>query len=465
MRTKLLRGGTVVSLASGQPVSEVSDLLIERDLIAAMGAGLPAADAEVIDVTGQLVMPGFIDAHRHSWQTSIRGVAADWSLLDYVREIRMGYATVYRPEDVYVSILVGALEAIDSGITTMCDFCHIMNSPAHADAALEAFVSSGIRGTLCYGFYDVPLSEPAFHSHADRILDAERFLRRSLTLPSSLMQIGVALTEGGLVTPQQARAEIEFARANGIRITAHMGTLSTPDAVRRLGEAGLLGPDMLHVHCNLSEDDELEMIRDSGGAVVSTPETELQMGMGFPVIGRLLKLGLRPAIGIDIVSENSGDMFTQLRLALQVERALRNETALKQRKMPAKISPSVRDGLDFAVRNGAEALGLSGVTGWLAPGMKADIITIGQDGMNFMPPAPPVESIVLQARASDICNVVIGGNFKKRDGKLVGWDLGELRQRIRNSSVHIHETLKRRGKPRTGTTEAYASAISQIIES
>lgn len=458
---KLIRGGTVVSLADGRPDSEAVDILIEGDRIVAVGPAIPAGDAEIIDVTGQLVMPGFVDPHRHSWQTAIRGIAADWSLPDYLREIRMGYATAYRPEDVYIGILVGMLEAIDSGITTICDFCHIMNSPAHADAAMDAFVASGIRGTLSYGFYDVPLAEPAFRTHAERIQDAQRFVKRAGAMPSR-MRIGVALTEAALVSIDTTRAEIEFARRNGLRITAHMGGLSTPDAVRRFGQAGLLGPDMLHVHCNFSQDDELAMIRDSGGTVVSTPETELQMGMGFPVIGRLLELGVRPSIGIDIVSENSGDMFTQLRLALQVERALRNEPLLRQRKMPAKISPTVRQGLEFATRNGAEAMGLSGVTGTLAPGMEADFITIRQDGLNFMPPGPPISSIVLQARASDVHNVVIGGEFRKRNGALVGCNLDELRRRITNSRAHIDETLKRRGAPRTGTTQAYEDAISQI---
>jgi cytosine/adenosine deaminase-related metal-dependent hydrolase len=391
-------------------------------------------------------------------------VAADWSLLQYVRHIRMGYARAYRAEDVYASVLVGVLEAVDSGITTMCDFCHIMNSPAHADAALDAFSASGIRGLLCYGFYDVPLTAPVFKSHAERIADLARFARAFGQHPRGPMQLGVALTETGLVTAGQVRSEIETARTLGLRMTAHMGTLSTPDAIARLDSAGLLGPDMLHVHCNFSSDEELMRVRDSGGGVAVTPETELQMGMGFPVTGRLLRLGMRPTLGIDIVSDYSGDMFMQMRIALQTERALRNEPTLRERKMPAAVAPTVRDALQFATVDGANALGLGREVGCLAPGMAADIVSLRTDGLHHMPPAEPVAAIVLQARPSDVAHVLVAGSFLKRDGVLVGWDLAKLRRQIADSNTYLLEAVAHQTTVDTATTSAYSNAIASIVD-
>ena len=413
-----LHGGRVISMAGGRARSEPADLLVIDGKIAALGANLAApANARQVDVTGQLVIPGFVDTHRHSWQTGIRGVAADWSLHEYVRHIRLGYARAYRPQDVYASVLVGLLEALDSGITSMCDYCHIMNSPAHADAALDAFTSSGMRGILSYGFYDVPLESPAFQSHDARLQDLRRWVKLFDSAPRGALQPGVALTEAGLVTPEQTRAEVETARELGLRITAHMGTLSTPDAVARLHRAALLGPDMLHVHCNFSGDDELAQIRDSGGHVSVTPETEMQMGMGFPVTGRLLKLGMGPSLGIDIVSDFSGDMFSQMRIALQMERALGNEPTLRLRKMPPTVSPTVLDALRFATSNGAKAMGLDSVAGTLEVGKQADIVTLGTDGLHFMPPAEDVAAVVLQCRASDVRNVLVGGRMLKKRRK------------------------------------------------
>jgi len=463
----LLHGGTVVSMAPGRPRSERADILVENGRITAMGPNLSDAstgDAQRVDVSHQLLLPGFVDTHRHSWQTGIRGVAADWSLLEYVRNIRMGYARAYRPEDVYASVLVGLLEAVDSGITSMCDFCHIINSPAHADAALDAFAASGIRGLLSYGFYDVPLAQPAFKSHGERIADVERFARKFGQRGRGPMGLGVALTETLLVTPEQVRAEIAAARALGLRITAHMGTLSTPDAIARLDCAGLLGPDILHVHCNFSSDDELKRVRDSGGAVAVTPETELQMGMGFPVTGRLLRLGLRPTLGIDIVSDYSGDMFMQMRMALQTERALRNEPTLRERKMPPTVSPTVLDALHFATVDGANALGLGCEVGCLAPGMAADIVSLRTDGLHYMPPAEPVASIVLQARPSDVAHVLVAGKFLKRDGALVGWDLAQLRRQITDSNTYLLDAVAHQSEVATATTSAYSNAISSIVD-
>jgi cytosine/adenosine deaminase-related metal-dependent hydrolase len=242
-----------------------------------------------------------------------------------------------------------------------------------------------------------------------------------------------------------------------------MGTLSTPDAIARMDGASLLGPDMLHVHCNFSSDEELMRVRDSGGAVSVTPETELQMGMGFPVTGRLLRHGMRPSLGIDIVSDYSGDMFSQMRIALQTERALRNEPTLRERKMPATVSPTVLEALSFATVDGAAAMGLASKTGHLAVGMAADLVSLKTDGMHFMPPAEAVASIVLQCRPSDVVHVLIAGTFKKRDGALVGHDIAALRQRITASNAHLLDAVAHQGAVATATTSAYSNAIAHIV--
>lgn len=466
MSRVLLKGGQVVTVDARDTLHPAADILVEQGRIVAIAPTIAApADAEVIDLAGHIVLPGFIDTHRHSWQTGIRGVAADWSLLDYVRGIRMGYARAYRPEDVYISILVGLLEALDSGITTLCDFCHIMNSPAHADAALAAVREAGLRTRLHYGFYDVPLPQPAFADHAARLADAERIVRTFGAMPG-LSELGVALTEAKLVSPAETAAEIGFARRHGLPITAHMGTLSTPDAVARLGADGLLGPDILHVHCNFSSDEELKMIRDSGGAVSCTPETELQMAMGFPVIGRLMALGMAPSLGIDIVSDYSGDMFSQMRIGLQVERALRNEPSLRAGKMPASISPGVREGLRFATVNGAAAMNRGVEIGSLEVAKQADIVALRQDGLHFLPPAPAVPAIVLQARASDVAFVMVGGAVRKRDGRLLGHDMARLRAAMLATQAHLASApLPDSAEIATSTGRAYANAIEDIVAS
>lgn len=454
---KILRGGIIVSLQTGRPVYEYADIFMEGSKIVAIEKDISHIDAEVIDISGMIAFPGFVDTHRHLWQTAIRGVAANWSLADYVKNIRLGYATVYHPEDVYLSNFVGALEAIDSGITTVCDFSHIMNSPEHADAALEGVKKSGIRCLFSYGFYDVPLKNRYFSKHEDRVKDAERLLKSGLFPTQDLIEMCVALTEQGLVDPAITRDEVRFARNNGLKMTAHVGTMGNPHGIQQLHEGGLLGSDMLFVHCNLSTEEELKLVADFGSAVSVTPETELQMGMGFPVTGRLIEAGIKPSIGIDIVSDYSGDMFTQMRMALQVERALQNDKLLKVNEIPKHISPSVLDALKFSTVHGASALGKEDQIGTLEPGKQADIAILNMDGINFMPEADPVESIVLQARPENIHTVLIGGEIRKRNGKLVGVDIPALKASIQRSKERIRGLIEK-------TEDELSNEYSKILE-
>jgi 5-methylthioadenosine/S-adenosylhomocysteine deaminase len=131
----LIRNGRVVTMDAGLGDFERADVLVEGDRIAAVGPDLAVEDAELVDACGAIVAPGFVDTHRHVWQTQLRTAAADWSLFDYVARMRMVYSAMYEPEDARLGNLVGALEALDAGVTTLVDHSHIMNSPVHADAA------------------------------------------------------------------------------------------------------------------------------------------------------------------------------------------------------------------------------------------------------------------------------------------------------------------------------------------
>ncbi|MDQ0137727.1 cytosine/adenosine deaminase-related metal-dependent hydrolase [Neorhizobium galegae] len=430
-RRLLIEGGTVIGAASGR-----ADMLVEDGIIRAIESKISAEDAERVDATGMIVAPGFVDTHRHLWQTGIRGVAADWSLVEYIRFIRLGFATAYRPEDVRIANEAGALEALDAGITTIADFCHIIRTPEHAEAGWDGLVSSGIRGQFHLGFYDVPTVPPYYRDHEARVIHARDFLRDKGG--SGLVTGGVALTETNLIPMEHTADEIRVARDLDLPITMHMGTLSTPDAVARLHKAGLLGPRMLHVHCNASGDDELGLIADSGGAISITPETELQMGMGYPVTNRALAVGLAPTIGIDIVSDYSGDMFAQMRLLLQTARAIDNQKILDQRRMPPSIDLKVADAFRFATINGAEAMGLGSRIGSIDVGKQADFILVRQDGIHHMPRTPDTTaSLVLQARPGDVDSVFVEGQARKRHGTLVGVDLERIRKSAQASSDYL----------------------------
>ncbi|HTQ67103.1 MAG TPA: amidohydrolase family protein [Solirubrobacteraceae bacterium] len=424
-RRVLLRGAHVVSMDEG--VGELTgDVLVEDGVIAAVGSGLEAGDAELVDLAGDIVMPGFVDTHRHTWQTPFRGVCADWTLEEYFRGIRMTVSPNCSAEDVYAGNYVGALEALDAGVTTLLDFSHCNNTPEHADAALAGLRDSGIRATFAYGYFPTLVAEPVFTEHEQRLADARR-VREQLPSDDSLVTMGVALTECGLVPFEQTAAEVRSARELGVPTVLHTGCAwggLITQGLPELDHHGLLGPDQVHVHCNTLDERDFRRLADHDCKISSSPETELQMGMGHPVIGRALAHGMRPSLSCDVISSNSGDMFAQMRLGLQFERAMRNDLDNAEGRMPEHLHLTVRDALRWGTANGAHAMGLEDRIGSITVGKQADLIVVGGGRLNMAPMADPVGCLVAQANPSNVRHVLVAGRFAKRDGELCDVDLG-----------------------------------------
>jgi cytosine/adenosine deaminase-related metal-dependent hydrolase len=422
----LLSGGYVLSMDEDLGELASGDVLIEDGLIAAVTPAGEVHDAEVLDVAGKVVMPGFVDTHRHTWQTPFRGVCADWTLEDYFRGIRMAISPNCSAEDVYAGNFVGALEALEAGVTTILDFSHCNNTPEHADAALAGLRDAGIRAMFAYGYYPAPSETPAFPAHADRLSDARRIREQQLSSEDGLVTMGVALTEVGLLPFEQTLAEAHSARELGVPSVLHTGcnwgSLVT-EGIPELDHHHLLRADQLHVHCNTLDDRDFRRLAENDCKVSSSPETEIQMGMGHPVIRRALEHGMRPSLSCDVASSNSGDMFSQMRIGLQFERCMRNDAFHARNQMPDRLDLTVRDALRWGTANGAHAIGLEHRIGSLTPGKQADVIVIGGGGLNMAPMADPVGCLVAQANAANVQHVLVAGRFVKRDGKLIGQDV------------------------------------------
>src|ERR1700693_1978021 len=341
----LLRGGYVLTMDERLGELPSGDVLVEDGVIAALAAGVEVADADVLAVSGHVVMPGFVDTHRHTWQTPFRGVCADWTLEDYFRGIRMSISPNCTAEDVYAGNYLGALEALDAGVTTILDFSHCNNTPEHADGALQGLSDAGIRAIFAYGYYPAPAQEPVFTEHEQRLADARRIREQDLSSDDGLVTMGVALTEIGLLPFEQTIAEARSARELAVPTVLHTGGSWGPlatEGVPELDHHGLLSPDQVHVHCNTLDERDFRRLADNDCKVSSSPETEIQMGMGHPVIGRALELGMRPSLCCDVMSSNSGDMFSQMRIGLQFERCMRNDDFNAHNQMPDRLDLTVR---------------------------------------------------------------------------------------------------------------------------
>ncbi len=437
-RRILIRGGHLLTMDPELGDLPAGDILVEDDRIAAVAREIPAAGTELIDARGCVVMPGLIDTHRHTWQTQMRAICADWTLNDYFAGIRLALCRAYTAEDVYVGNYVGALEAINAGVTTILDFSHCNNTPAHADAALDGLHHAGIRALFCYGFFASSDDTAAFATHDRRIADLER-LSATLTR-DGLVTIGVALNETGIIPWPDTVAEIEAARRVGGRIAAHTGCVwgsQITMGVRELDAAHLLGPDQVHIHCNTLGDEEWEMLARANAKVSISPETELNMGMGAPVFAQCRKFGIRPTLSCDIVSLNSGDLFTQMRLGLAYARFADNDAINRSGAMPEKLGYTARDALRWVTINGAYACGLEARIGSLTPGKQADLIVVGGDSFTMRPRVEPAASIVFQATAHDVRDVLIAGKLVKRAGALVNVDAPRVLDRAEKSAEGI----------------------------
>src|SRR3990170_4783726 len=228
MSKTLLRGGTVISMDPEVGDLPAGDVLVEDGKISAVEVGIEA-DAEVVDCTGKILIPGFIDSHRHTWEAAIRGCAPNATLDDYFVEVLDTFAPLYQPDDVYASNLAGALECLNAGITTLVDWSHINNTPEHPDAAIKALQETGIRAQYAYGSANTSLADYWFDSKiAIPGEDVRRIRETYFAADGGLLTMGLATRGPGFCQDDVVRSEWALARELDIPITVHvaMGRLA-----------------------------------------------------------------------------------------------------------------------------------------------------------------------------------------------------------------------------------------------
>lgn len=435
----LLRGGTVITSARAGEVLTATDILIGTDgNIEAIGHNLEAGDAQVIDVTGRIVHPGFVDTHRHTWQSVVRHVASDWSLTEYLAGLHTGLSKYFRPEDTYTGNYLGALEALDSGITTLVDWSHNLATPAHADAAVQALMDTGMRAVFAHGGGAQQWGAlPSENNHpAD---DARRVRDQYFSSDDQLVTMALALRGPQFVVPAVNTHDFQLAHDLDLRVTMHVGDgyWGKSGPIRKLKEEGLLSDRTTYVHCCTLGDDELQMIADSGGTASVSPDVEMQMGHGFPATGRLLKAGIRPTFSIDVCSSNGGDMFGTMRTAIGMQRALENAPSVETGEVLERIGLSVTDVIRFATIDGAHAAGLAHRTGSLEVGKAADIVVLDDRSLALTPMNNPIGAVVYSAHPGLVRDIFVQGRQVKKDGQLVGVDIAALKARAEASRDYI----------------------------
>lgn len=442
----LIQGGTILSMDPGIGDIIGGDVLIEDDRILAVGENLDAPDAEVIDARNRIVMPGLINAHLHTWETALRGIGGDWGRGEYFRQVHPVLAPLYTAEDTYLGNFMGIMNQINSGTTTLFDWCHNNATPAHSDAAIDALFDTGIRAVFGHGTVkpDPKEGEPHYSQIPHPADEIKRLRTGRLSDDGALVTLALAFLGPDYSTWEVTLHDFRLAKEYGLLSSTHIWGREdrlVKDGYHRLAKEGLLGPDHNLVHGNYLGDEELKVIVDSGVSITATPSGELQANHGEPLTGRVISLGGRPSIGADFEIYTSADMFYVMRYSLQTQRIFDNKEAARKGDIPNKRYLKARDALEWATINNAIALQKEDQIGSLSPGKQADIILIRTNDLNMIPVNNPASSVVLQATAANVDTVLIAGQKMKEKGKLLypAADLGRKKAALIESSRRLHK--------------------------
>lgn len=401
---------------------------------------------EVINGAGLVALPGFVDTHRHTWQSAIKHSYAELDPRVYFAEVLKGLGASYQADDVYIGNKLGSTAALNSGTTTLFDWSHVQNSPAHSDAAIAGLHESGIRAVFGHGWPTSPddsWTDKSVRPHpADiRRVQEQYFPHGSL---DDRITLGMVLRGPEEASPDVWQHELKLARELGLRVSVHTGAYArnaNAAAVQQYADSGLLGPDMTFVHCNHLTNQELKLIADNGGTVSLGIHCEMNsQGVGEIPFHRLLEAGLRPSLSGDTETKCTGDMFTQMRMLWAYHRS--TLTRLGPERAAQMPTLTMRDILGFATIEGAKAIGQETEIGSLTPGKRADLLLIDTNALNLGPVQDPVASIVLAAHEGNVRHVLVSGRFVKRNGALVGVNTEEPMEEARRSQQGLLERAR-----------------------
>jgi len=465
-RRYVIRGGSVMSMDPHVGDFAQADVLVEGKKILSVGPNIHAGTADVIDATGRIVMPGFIDTHHHQFETALRGFLADGVLINdgsgspsgsttYYEYVLLKFATVYRPQDVYINELFGGLSQLDDGVTTVHDISQIHHSPQHSDAAVQALFDTGRRAAL--GYFESAGGVPGNQYPQDAFRIKQKWFSSSDQLVHMIMGGEVYLG------PPTYTQSWQIGRQLGLQIAAH---ILSPFGIRPIldllaqGQGGVnknigLGPDNLFVHMTGMSDLGWQGVKNAGAQVSLAVPIEMNMRHGMPPILKMQSLGMEPSLSVDVEVTLTADFFTQMRSMMNMQRVLVNQMILDQGLPPnpvdwglppaAAANPwptppaglpaplTTRDVLRYATMNGAKALRLDHKVGSLTPGKEADIIILDATRINVAPLNQVPGAVVSLMDRTNVETVIVAGKVRKWKGRLLDIDLPALRRQLEAS--------------------------------
>ena len=421
-RPILLKAGIVLSMDRQIGDFQKADVLIQGKKISAVGPSLPEPpSALVVNAEGMIVMPGFVDTHHHQFETPLRSILADGLLgaagdtvNSYQKTIIGTFTPAYLPEDARLGELIASLSQINAGVTTTVDTSQVSLTPEHTDACIAGLKESGRRALFAYS-----AGQGAKSQYPQDIV---RLRKQYFSSDDQLLTLAL----GNATNADHWK----LARSVGAPIVSHIVDMS---ALEPLAKAGVMGPDNEYIHCTRSGSEALwKTIADTGGKVSVAPAIEMQMRHGMPPFQAALDHGIRPSLSVDVECNMTADMFSIMRAAYTLQRALVNQRALAgEQNLPPLVT--CRDVIEFATIAGATVAHLESKIGTLTPGKEADVVMLATERINTFPLNNVPGTVVTLMDTSNVENVFVAGKAMKWQGQLVGVDLHRLRLQIERS--------------------------------
>ncbi|GAA2231989.1 amidohydrolase family protein [Streptomyces nogalater] len=421
--TTLLRDAELVltmdpALGTGElGTLEHADVLMRDGRIAGVGRRLPApAGARVVDVSGMLVLPGFVDLHNHLWQSSIRGGCATQDLYGWLAGCNRATLPKIGPQDMYRFVRLAALDALQAGVTTLVDWVHPIPFDT-SEQYIRALDHTGLR--FVYAMAQNTANLDLVPRVKKELLDP---------LPLASAQVSVHAGMDGLDLLRRSR---EVARDLGLMINSHVlehrGDRAQ-EPIRSLRTADAFGPDLLMNHAIHLTDDEIAQVADADVRVAHCPLSNMRLASGIIRLPEFERRGVRTGLGHDGGTNDTSDMFGVMKAAVGLQRALHQN---------ADVHPTIPAVLRMATLGGAECLHMADQVGSLTPGKRADVVVLDPGTLNFAPRFDWVGQIVLNGQPGNVSQVYVDGRARKLRGKLVDVDTAEVVREAERAAARV----------------------------
>lgn len=435
MTNTLLAGATIITVNGERDILDDGAVLVIDDRIADVGPSFELRtrhrEVERIDCSGRIIIPGLVNTHTHLFQTLLKGLGDDMVLKDWFVEMTGPSAAQLTAEDVYAAARHGAVEAVKSGTTTIADFMYVHPTDGLTDEVVRALQEVGIRGVVGRGYMntgvDVGVPQNLIEDTSTAIDDAVRLIRAH-NGEGALVQVGLAPTMIWTVDREALARTREAADAEHALVMMHVSETtfeldySTAQFggrdVEVLADAGLLGPDLLAVHCVQCNDADLDLLAAHDVKVSHNPCSNLYLASGFAPIPQMLHQAITVGLASDgPASNNNHNMIHAMKYAALMQKGVHRDAEVI----------TAETVFEMATIEGARALGMADEIGSIEVGKKADLVVLDCDNFFVTPLHHPVSALVYSAVGNEPDTVMVDGQTIMSRGTMRTVDEPEVR--------------------------------------